>query len=48
VNLCEEIGVGSTANIFKGIWHGLDVAVKCMKLEYFIADKVKNKFTFFT
>lgn len=31
----EKIGQGSTAQIYKATWHGLDVAVKCIDPEFF-------------
>ena len=35
IELQEKLGQGSTADIYKGTWHGLDVAVKCLNLDYF-------------
>nr|XP_015884374.2 serine/threonine-protein kinase STY46-like [Ziziphus jujuba var. spinosa] len=31
----EKIGHGSTAEIYKGTWRGLDVAVKCIRPDFF-------------
>lgn len=31
----EKIGQGSTAEIYRAIWRGLDVAVKCIAPDYF-------------
>ncbi|TQD75101.1 hypothetical protein C1H46_039375 [Malus baccata] len=31
----EKIGQGSTAHIYKGTWHGLEVAVKCLYPDFF-------------
>ncbi|KAI9191874.1 hypothetical protein LWI28_014844 [Acer negundo] len=35
IELQEKIGQGSTAEIYRGIWRGLDVAVKCINPEFF-------------
>ncbi|GMN20956.1 hypothetical protein TIFTF001_043209 [Ficus carica] len=35
IELQEKIGHGSTANIHKGTWRGLDVAVKCIRPDFF-------------
>ncbi|KAK7261026.1 hypothetical protein RIF29_27329 [Crotalaria pallida] len=35
IQLGEQIGQGSTANIYTGIWRGYDVAVKCLTKEFF-------------
>uniref|UniRef100_A0A166FTB9 Protein kinase domain-containing protein n=1 Tax=Daucus carota subsp. sativus TaxID=79200 RepID=A0A166FTB9_DAUCS len=35
IELQEKIGQGSTAEIYRGIWRGLDVAVKCISPEFF-------------
>ncbi|EXB74866.1 Putative serine/threonine-protein kinase/receptor [Morus notabilis] len=35
IELQEKIGHGSTANIHRGTWRGLDVAVKCIRPDFF-------------
>ncbi|KAK7835433.1 serine/threonine-protein kinase sty46 [Quercus suber] len=35
IKLQEKLGQGSTADIYRGTWHGLDVAVKCLNPDYF-------------
>ncbi|KAK6248925.1 hypothetical protein QUC31_020490 [Theobroma cacao] len=45
IKLQEIIGQGSTANIYRGIWRGLDVAVKCIHPDFF--HKNENGVTFF-
>ncbi|GLJ11566.1 hypothetical protein SUGI_0171360 [Cryptomeria japonica] len=35
IELHEQIGKGSTSDIFRGTWRGLDVAVKCIRPEFF-------------
>ncbi|KAG9457705.1 hypothetical protein H6P81_002213 [Aristolochia fimbriata] len=35
MELHEQIGQGTTANIYRGTWRGLDVAVKCIFPEFF-------------
>lgn len=35
IELYEEVGQGSTADIYRGIWRGLDVAVKCINPDSF-------------
>lgn len=35
IELQEKIGQGTTADIYRGIWRGLDVAVKCINPEFF-------------
>ncbi|KAJ8750549.1 hypothetical protein K2173_015708 [Erythroxylum novogranatense] len=35
IELHEKIGQGSTAEIYKATWRGLDVAVKCISSDYF-------------
>lgn len=41
----EKIGQGSTAHIYKGIWHGLDVAIKCIYPDFFESNE--NGISFF-
>ncbi|XP_040364578.1 serine/threonine-protein kinase STY46 [Rosa chinensis] len=41
----EKIGQGSTAQIYKATWHGLDVAVKCIEPEFFESNE--NGVSFF-
>eukprot|EP00850_Spirogloea_muscicola_P012255 SM000078S22114 [mRNA] locus=s78:474849:478058:+ [translate_table: standard] len=38
VQLFELVGSGSTAEIYRGDWHGMDVAVKILKPEHFDTD----------
>ncbi|KAJ0090533.1 hypothetical protein Patl1_13804 [Pistacia atlantica] len=45
IELQEKIGQGSTANIHKGVWRGLDVAVKCIFPDFFRQNE--NGVTFF-
>ncbi|XVE97746.1 hypothetical protein REPUB_Repub03eG0045100 [Reevesia pubescens] len=45
IELQEKIGQGSTADIYRGIWRGLDVAVKCLYQDFF--HKNENGVTFF-
>ncbi|KAJ4830845.1 hypothetical protein Tsubulata_028535, partial [Turnera subulata] len=35
IELLEKIGQGSTAEIYRAIWRGLDVAVKCINPDFF-------------
>ncbi|KAM1527022.1 hypothetical protein ACFXTH_016511 [Malus domestica] len=35
IEIDKKIGQGSTAHIYKGTWHGLEVAVKCMYPDFF-------------
>ncbi|KAF6152346.1 hypothetical protein GIB67_006000, partial [Kingdonia uniflora] len=35
VELCEQIGEGSTANVYRGSWKGHNVAVKCIYPDFF-------------
>lgn len=35
IELQEKIGQGSTAEIYAGTWRGLDVAVKCVRPDFF-------------
>ncbi|GMY28929.1 Putative serine/threonine-protein kinase/receptor [Fagus crenata] len=35
IELQEKLGHGSSADIYKGTWHGFDVAVKCLNPDYF-------------
>ncbi|KAL5559508.1 hypothetical protein UlMin_035719 [Ulmus minor] len=35
IELLDKIGQGSTSNIYKGTWRGLDVAIKCIKPDFF-------------
>lgn len=41
----EKIGQGSTAQIYKATWHGLDVAVKCIEHDFFESNE--NGVSFF-
>ncbi|ONI33114.1 hypothetical protein PRUPE_1G406200 [Prunus persica] len=41
----EKIGQGSTAHIYKGTWHGLDVAIKCIFPDFFESNE--NGISFF-
>ncbi|XWS70201.1 hypothetical protein CRYUN_Cryun03dG0028100 [Craigia yunnanensis] len=45
IELQEIIGQGSTADIYRGIWRGLDVAVKCIYPDFF--QKNENGVAFF-
>ncbi|KAL5853592.1 hypothetical protein ACOSQ3_008710 [Xanthoceras sorbifolium] len=45
IELQEKIGRGSTAEIYRGIWRGLDVAVKCINPDFFHTNV--NGVTFF-
>ncbi|XP_044463257.1 serine/threonine-protein kinase STY46-like [Mangifera indica] len=45
IELQAKIGQGSTANIHKGVWRGLDVAVKCIFPDFFLQNE--NGVTFF-
>ncbi|XVF48733.1 hypothetical protein PTKIN_Ptkin03bG0213300 [Pterospermum kingtungense] len=45
IELQEIIGQGSTADIYRGVWRGLDVAVKCIYPDFF--DKNENGVAFF-
>nr|QGN65365.1 protein kinase domain containing protein [Oryza brachyantha] len=38
IELHEMIGEGSTAEVYRATWRGLDVAVKWMRAEFFLAD----------
>ncbi|PON71748.1 Serine/threonine protein kinase [Parasponia andersonii] len=46
IELQERIGQGSTANIHRGTWRGSDVAVKCIKPDFFTTSNEKGV-TFF-
>ncbi|XP_050273137.1 U-box domain-containing protein 51-like [Quercus robur] len=35
IELQEKLTQGSTADIYRGTWHGLDVVVKCLNPDYF-------------
>lgn len=35
IELREKLGQGSTADIYRGTWHGLDVEVKCLNPDHF-------------
>ncbi|PON95954.1 Tyrosine-protein kinase [Trema orientale] len=39
IELQERIGQGSTANVHRGTWRGLDVAVKCIKPDFFTSNE---------
>ncbi|TYH69280.1 hypothetical protein ES332_D05G044400v1 [Gossypium tomentosum] len=45
IELREVIGQGSTADIYRGIWRGLEVAVKCIYPDFF--EKNENGVSFF-
>lgn len=45
IDLQEKIGQGTTANIYRAIWRGLDVAVKCIYPDFFHTNE--NAVTFF-
>ncbi|GMI92614.1 hypothetical protein HRI_002930700 [Hibiscus trionum] len=45
IELREKIGQGSTADIYRGIWRGLEVAVKCAYPDFF--EKNENGVAFF-
>lgn len=38
IELQEKVGHGSTADIYRGTWRGLDVAVKCIDPDYFLSN----------
>ncbi|KAJ7966376.1 Serine/Threonine kinase family protein [Quillaja saponaria] len=46
IELEEKIGQGSTADIYRGTWRGLDVAVKCISPDFFSSNA--NGVTFFS
>ncbi|XP_023535596.1 serine/threonine-protein kinase CTR1-like isoform X1 [Cucurbita pepo subsp. pepo] len=39
IELREKIGQGTTANIYKATWRGLDVAVKCLNQDFFCSNE---------
>ncbi|XP_038698818.1 serine/threonine-protein kinase STY46-like [Tripterygium wilfordii] len=45
IELQEKIGQGSTAEIYRAIWRGLDVAVKCLNTDFFTS--TENGVSFF-
>ncbi|KAK8547341.1 hypothetical protein V6N13_098053 [Hibiscus sabdariffa] len=45
IELREKVGQGSTADIHRGIWRGLEVAVKCVYPDFF--EKNENGVAFF-
>lgn len=45
IELQEKIGQGTTANIYRATWKGLDVAVKCIYPDFFHTNE--NAITFF-
>ncbi|CAN1217259.1 Serine/threonine-protein kinase STY17 [Linum perenne] len=46
IELQEKIGEGSTAEIYKGLWRGVEVAVKCI-FPHFFHNNEDNGVTFF-
>lgn len=36
IELQEKLGSGATSDIYKAVWHGLNVAVKCIRPEFFL------------
>nr|QGN65301.1 protein kinase domain containing protein [Oryza punctata] len=47
IELHEMIGQGSTAEVYRATWRGLDVAVKWMRPEFFAADQRSRGEAFF-
>ncbi|PSS11753.1 Serine/threonine-protein kinase [Actinidia chinensis var. chinensis] len=45
IELHEKVGKGTTADIYKATWRGLEVAVKCLYPEFFLSND--SGFTFF-
>ncbi|XP_055960683.1 serine/threonine-protein kinase STY8-like [Mercurialis annua] len=39
IEVQEKIGQGSTAEIYKAVWRGLDVAVKCINPDFFLSNE---------
>ncbi|XP_031739687.1 serine/threonine-protein kinase STY17 isoform X2 [Cucumis sativus] len=39
IELREKIGQGTTANIYKATWRGLEVAVKCLNQDFFCSNE---------